>query len=601
MRAVVHRLLDLLTPQERQRLGLVLCAVVLHALVEVVGIASILPFLTLVGNPAAVQENAILKWFFDTMRFTSVNWFLFFLGFVVLGVLVLSNALAALATWAMLRFSWMRNHSLSRRLLAIYLHHPYVYFLNQNTAEIGRNILMETQQVVHGLIIPGMQILAKGFVILSIFGLLVAVNPLLALIMTGVLGTAYGVVYALVRHKLAQVGKERLDANRERFKTVNEAFGTIKLVKLLGRDRYFTDRYRSQSYRYSDRMTTAALISSLPRYAMETIAFGGILIVVLYLLRTRGGLGQVLPLAGLYAFAGYRLMPALQAMFFGAAQVRSNVAGLDALHEVLQGSAGTDSSSMYEVRPLPFRETIRLRAVSFRYPGAGLAAVEDLDLAVRIGSTVGFAGRTGSGKTTAVDLILGLLRPVKGSLLVDGAEITNENLPAWQRDLGYVPQEIYLTDDTVARNIAFGIPDARIDTSAVERAAQVANIHEFIVESLPDGYGSQVGERGVRLSGGERQRIGIARALYHDPAVLVLDEATSALDSATEEAVFQAIRNVARTKTLIIIAHRLTTIVDCDVIYVMDNGRVIAQGSYAELMTTSAEFRDLAKAPNHDT
>ena len=238
--------------------------------------------------------------------------------------------------------------------------------------------------------------------------------------------------------------------------------------------------------------------------------------------------------------------------------------------------------------------------MSFRYPGAGPAAVENLNLAIRVSSTVAFAGRTGSGKTTTVDLILGLLRPTKGALIVDDTEITGENLTAWQRSLGYVPQEIYLTDDTVARNIAFGIPDADVDMKAVEQAADVANIHGFIMESLPDGYQTRVGERGVRLSGGERQRIGIARALYHNPAVLVLDEATSALDSATEEAVFQAIGNVARTKTLIIIAHRLTTIVDCDVIYMMDNGRVVAQGTYAELMTSSAEFRDLTKLSDRD-
>jgi len=595
MRVMVRKLFDLFTPRERRKLILVFGAVVLHALVEVVGIASIVPFLTLVANPSAVQDNAILHWFFATLGFASVNWFLLFLGFVVLGVLVLSNAIAALATWAMLRFSWMQNHSLSRRLLASYLHRPYVFFLNQNTAALGRNILMETQQVVNGLVIPGMRTLTKGLVILFILAFLLAINPMLALVMMATLGSSYGVIYAFVHRKLARIGRERIEANTERFKVASEAFGAIKLLKLLGKDKLFIERYSTQSFRYSDRMASAALISSIPRYAMETIAFGGILVVVLYLLGMRRNLEQVLPLVGLYAFAGYRLMPALQVLFSGAAQVKFNAAALDVLHEALEGDVIHATSADRDAVPLPFHETLELRNVTFRYPGAGLPVLEGLNLTINAGSSVGFAGRTGSGKTTTVDLILGLLRLAGGGIYVDGTEITDENLGRWQRNLGYVPQEIYLTDDTVARNIALGIPDEQIDMRAVERAARIANVHDFILTSLPDGYQTAVGERGVRLSGGERQRIGIARALYHDPAVLVLDEATSALDGATEEGVFKAIANVAKVKTLIIIAHRLTTVKDCDVVYVVDDGRIVAQGKYDELLSSNAQFRNMAK------
>lgn len=595
MRMTVHKLFDLLTPRERRKFILVFGAMLLHALVEAAGIASIVPFLTLVANPSAVQDNPILHWLFAAFGFASINWFLLFLGFVVLGVLVLSNGIAALATWAMLRFSWIQNHSLSRRLLASYLYRPYVFFLNQNTAALGRNILMETQQVVNGLLIPGMRALSKGFVMLFILAFLLIVNPMLALVMITTLGSAYGVIYGFVRRKLARIGGERAEANTVRFKIANEAFGAIKLLKLLGKEELFIERYSSQSFRYSDRMASAALISSIPRYAMETIAFGGILVVVLYLLIMRQNLGQVLPLVGLYAFAGYRLMPALQVLFSGAAQVKFNAAALDALHEALEGDVICATSVDRDTLPLPFHRTLELRDVEFRYPGAGLPVIEGLSLTIDVGTSVGFAGRTGSGKTTTVDLILGLLRPTSGGIYVDGTEITDENLGRWQRNLGYVPQEIYLTDDTVARNIALGIPDEQIDMKAVERVAQIANIHEFILTSLPEGYQTTVGERGVRLSGGERQRIGIARALYHDPAVLILDEATSALDGATEDDVFKAIANVAKVKTLIIIAHRLTTVKDCDIVYVMDDGRIVAQGKYDELLGASAQFRDMAK------
>ncbi|MFC2105042.1 ABC transporter ATP-binding protein [Candidatus Bipolaricaulota bacterium] len=595
MPAIVRKLFDLFTLQERRKLLLVCGAVVLHALVETAGIASIVPFLTLVANPSAVHDNAVLYWLFTTLRFSSVNWFLLFVGFMVLGVLVLSNAIAAVATWAMLRFSWMQNHSLSRRLLASYLDRPYVFFLNQNTATLGRNILMETQQVVNGLVIPAMWMLAKGFVILFIFALLLAINPVLAMLMIGALGSAYGVIYAFAHRKLARIGRERAEANRERFKVANEAFGAIKLLKLLGKDKLFIERYSTQSLRYSDRLASAALISSIPRYAMETIAFGSILVVVLYLLGTHRNLEQVLPLVGLYAFAGYRLMPAFQVLFSGVAKVKFNAAALDVLHEGLERDLVHATSACRDAVPLPFHETLELRNAKFRYPGAGLPVIEGLNLTIDAGSSVGFAGKTGSGKTTTVDLILGLLRLAGGGIYVDGIEVTDENLGCWQQNLGYVPQEIYLTDDTVARNIALGMPDEQIDTRAVERAARIANVHDFILTSLPDGYQTSVGERGVRLSGGERQRIGIARALYHDPAVLVLDEATSSLDGVTEKGVFKAIANVAKVKTLIIIAHRLTTVKDCDVVYVVDDGRIVAQGKYDELMSSNEHFRNMAK------
>lgn len=595
MTGTIRRLFDLLTPHERRRLLLVFGAVLLNAIVEVAGIASVVPFLTLVANPDAVQSNALLQWLYRTLGFSSTHWFLLFLGFIVLGVIVASNAVAALSTWAMLRFSWMRNHSLSRRLLASYLHRPYAFFLDQNTAMLGRNILMETQQVVNGLLIPGMQTLARGFVILFILAFLLILNPLLALIMTFALGSAYGAIYMLVRRRLARIGRERVEANTQRFKVANEAFGAIKLIKLLGKDRLFVERYTDSSFRYSDRMATGALISMVPRFALEAIAFGGILVVVLYLLGTQRELSQVLPLIGLYAFAGYRLMPALQTIFSGATQVRFNLASLNILHEALEGTTTPEAPSAEPIAPLPFHHRLDLENVTFRYPSAGGPVIEGLDLSIPVGASVGFAGRTGSGKTTIVDLILGLLEPTSGTLWVDGEAITDATRRRWQRDLGYVPQEIYLTDDTIARNIALGISDEEINMDAVEQAARIANLHDFVVTSLPEGYEATVGERGIRLSGGERQRIGIARALYHDPAVLVLDEATSALDGATEEAVFRAIANVARVKTLIVIAHRLTTVKDCDVVYVIEAGRIIAQGTYDELMATCPKFREMAK------
>ncbi len=589
-----RKILRILTPHERRRLILVFFGVTGAALLEVVGVASILPFLSVVGEPEMIQDNALLNWLFTTFGFTSVNRFLLFLGFIVLVVLVTSNVVRAVVHWALFRFSWMRNHSLSRRLLSAYLQRPYVYFLGEHSTTLGRNILAETQHLIQGIVLPGLQLLAGLVVLLFIVAFLIAVDPILATVVVVAVGGAYGGIYAVVRGRLRRLGTTRVEANQARFKITGEAFGGIKLLKLLGREREVLDTFTPSSYRFSAAMASRQVISQIPRYALETVAFGGILIIVLYLVATGQHMGQVLPLMGLYAFAGYRLMPAVQQMFAGMSQVRFHQAVLDALFEDLRGTVDS-LPRMSELEPLRMEESIELREVTFHYPEAQGPAVESIDLSVPIGSSIALVGRTGAGKTTVADILLGLLRPQQGALYVDKREITDETLPRWQRNLGYVPQDIYLVDDTVAANIAFAVPKDKIDMEAVERAARIANIHRFIATELPHGYNTVVGERGVRLSGGERQRIGIARALYHDPQVLVLDEATSALDGSTEAAVFEAIDNVARTKTLIIIAHRLATIRGCDTVYLLEHGRIAAQGTYDELIEQSERFREMAR------
>lgn len=281
--------------------------------------------------------------------------------------------------------------------------------------------------------------------------------------------------------------------------------------------------------------------------------------------------------------------------------VRYNLPALDILYKDLI-QRDTDSDMAFDhtdaVPPLEFKDRIELRDVVYYYPNTSTPAVNKLNLDIKSKTTVGFVGVTGSGKTTTVDIILGLLSPTKGQLIVDGTEINPSNLRSWQKNLGYVPQSIYLTDDTVMRNIAFGIRDRDIDSKAVERAAQIANLHDFIMHDLPDGYNTVVGERGVRLSGGQRQRIGIARALYNDPKVLIFDEATSALDGITENAIMEAIQNISRKKTIIMIAHRLTTVQECDVIYMLEQGKVTARGTYSELIESSSQFRRMANVSN---
>lgn len=600
MRETISRVLALLTAREKRRMMLLFLGVVAMAVFQVIGIASVMPFLSVVADPNTVENNPLINWVYTTLGFSSVNRFLLFLGFLVLVVLILSNVTSGFVVWAVQRFSWMRNHTISRRLLAAYLNKPYEFLLDQNTATLGRNILNETNQTIGGLVIPGMEMLANSVVAIFILLFLIIVDPVLALIVTATLGFAYGIVYVLVRRKLARLGEQRTEANRERFKIANEAFGDFKTVKLLHAQSHFVKSFSEHSFIFSDRLASGVVIARIPKYALETVAFGGLLLIVLYLLATQGDMAQVLPLIGLYAFAGYRLMPALQNTFQAAAQVRFSVASLNAIYEGLEGYSENHEWYGYQ-RPaisLPFEDRLELKNVTFRYPGTTLPVIQDLSLSVRAHSSVAFVGKTGSGKTTMADIILGLLTPETGEMSVDGVDVTPDNIAGWQRNLGYVPQEIYLRDDTVAQNIAFAEEKARIDMKAVERSAKIANIHEFITNELPQGYETFVGERGIRLSGGERQRIGIARAMYYDPLVVVLDEATSALDSATEREVFEAVENIAKAKTMIIIAHRLATVRNCDVVYVIEAGNIIAQGTYDELIDSCEVFRSWAKVHN---
>lgn len=599
MFSAIRKLIDLLSDREKVQMYILLAALTAMALIEVAGIASILPFMAVVGNPDVIQSNRWLMIVYTFFEFSSQQNFLFFLGVAVLGLLIFNNLSKTLITWFTLRYDNRLNYRMARRLLGSYLDRPYVFFLNRNTAEMSKNVLNEVRTVIAGVLSPGIQVISSGLVCLCILALLLAVDPLIALTIMVVLGGTYGVIYNLARRRLDTIGRQQVEANRLKFKAAAEALSGIKDIKILGRERDFLEKFSAQALRHAQNNTSSGLIAQLPRYALESIAFGGILMIVLYFLGFGQGLGNVVPVLALYAFAGYRLLPALQQIFSSFALVRSSLPSLDLLHEDLVKSTAHKPKNVrvksQAIKLLPFKQELALRILTFSYPGTKEPVLKGIDLSIHANTSVGFVGATGSGKTTTVDVILGLLQPSSGKLLVDSVELCQANLAGWQRNLGYVPQSIFLCDDTIARNIAFGVPDEEIDMEAVVRAARIANLDSFVKDELEDGYNTVIGERGVRLSGGQRQRIGIARALYRDPSVLILDEATSALDGITEEAVMDALQKLSRKKTIIIIAHRLTTVKDCDVIFIMEHGKVVDQGTYDQLNENSEWFRAAAR------
>ncbi|MBK1735808.1 ABC transporter ATP-binding protein [Halorhodospira abdelmalekii] len=573
--------------------------VVVMALLETAGVASVMPFLSVLGNPEVVETNPVLNQLYVGLGFESVDTFLMALGAGAFALILFSAAFRAVTIYAMNRWAMMRMHSLSERLLETYLRQPYAYFLNRHSGDMSKSILTEAGQVVQQAIKPGLDAIAYGVVLIAIVVLLVVIDPVLAAGVAAVLGGMYALIYLTIRGFLDRIGRDRVRANKERFQAAGEGLGGIKDIKLLGREHAYLSRFRGPSTRFAKHQATSQTLSQVPKFLIEAVAFGGIIALTLVLMATHGGatgggLGEVLPVLGLYAFAGYRMLPAAQHVYQGVAKLRFGGGAVDSIYDDLHRRQALAEIRKQPPAPLVPQQAVALDNVHYTYPNAPAPALQGIDLQIPVGSSVGLVGSTGAGKTTLVDVILGLLRPTEGAITVDGEPVTDTNLRAWQQALGYVPQEIFLTDASVAENIALGVPPERIDHEQVERCARMAQLHDFVVHEMPQQYETIVGERGVRLSGGQRQRIGIARALYHDPIVLVFDEATSALDNVTEKAVMEAIDALHHQKTIILIAHRLSTVRNCDQVVLLEKGQITAAGEFEELQGQSDRFRAMA-------
>jgi ATP-binding cassette, subfamily B, bacterial PglK len=586
------KIIDLLDRHERKRAVLLLWMILVMAILDVIGVASIMPFIAVLADPQVVETNTILADIYRATGFNNKQDFLFFLGVMVFLFLLVSLGFKALTTYMQLNFTLMREYSIGKRLIEGYLNQPYTWFLSRNSSDLGKNILSEVQMVARDGMMPLINLIVQSFVVIAMLVMLLLVDYALALTVIFVLGSVYGLILKLVNGYLSMIGSQRVEVNQERYKVIGEVFGAVKEVKVSGVEEVYVKRFEKPAKSYAKYLASAQVVSQLPRYALDAIAFGGMLLVILYLMGLDGGISTALPIIALYTFAGYRLMPALQQIYGSLSQLRFAAPALNALHADLMGlkKAELIDSDISEIK---LEQEIQLSNIQFYYPDATQPTLKSLSLTIPAHSTIGLIGYTGSGKTTVVDIILGLLESQKGALRVDGKIINAQNFRSWQKVIGYVPQQIQLIDDTIAANIAFGIEHVKINQVTIEKVAKIANLHEFVVNELPHGYSTIVGDHGVRLSGGQRQRIGIARALYNNPKVLILDEATSALDGLTEKAVMDAVNNLGHEVTLIIIAHRLSTVRQCDKIYLLKAGEVIDQGSYDDLKVSSKIFQQM--------
>tara|TARA_Y100001958_G_C21237155_1_gene563875 strand:+ start:758 stop:2551 length:1794 start_codon:yes stop_codon:yes gene_type:complete len=588
----LKKLIFLLTTREQFRAILIFFIILIMAFIEIAGLASIVPFMAILSDPNVIEDNSQLNMAYQVSRDFGIEnekQFLFLSGLVVFLLLVVSLITKALATYLQVNFSSTAKFNLEKRLVTSYLSQSYVWFLDRHSADLGKNILGEVGTVIKGGVQAMINLITRGVVAIAVLMLLLIVDAKLTLIVGFTLGFTYFVIFALTRSFLKYIGNERFKANRWRFTTVSEAFGAVKEIKLGGFEKNYVDRFSEPAKKLANYEAFFGVLSQLPRFAIEAVAFGGMLLITLYLMAKSNNFVNIVPTIALYTLAGYRLIPLLQGVFDCVNTLRYSKASVDALYDDLKRLKISDLNN--EKKVLELKKEINLNNISFSYPNSSELNLQNINLKIPVGSDVGIVGITGSGKSTLIDIILGLHKPKNGNLEVDGVKIDNFNRRSWQQSIGYVPQQIFLFDDTIASNIAFGIDPKNIDQEAVEKAAKIANIHKFIVNDLPLKYKTLIGERGIRLSGGQRQRLGIARALYHNPKVLVLDEATNALDVHTEQIVIEEIKKIQEDRTMIVITHRLNSVKDFDNIIIIEKGQIKQEGKFEKLKNLSEYFK----------
>jgi len=561
--------------QRQHAIGL-LVLMLLGMALEMIGIGLVLPVLGLMTSPDLFERISGLQlltaWFGYPDQKELLYW-----GMIALALIYgLKNGYLAVLAWAQSSFVFRLHANLSHRLFVHYLRQSYTFHLQHNSAQLIRNIVVEVNLFTNALQ-AFMVLSTELLVIVGVGVLLVFVEPLATLIVMGTLGFSALLFYLLFRNRLSHWGKERQYYDGKRIQLVQEALGSVKEIRLLGRESDFSDQYSHCNKINARVLQHQHFLQQLPRLWLEVLAITGLVVVVLTLIAQGRSPADFLPTIGLFGAAAFRLMPSINRCLTSIQSTRFALSAVNTLYQELVEVAAERNAQLTEKRKVhvveKFNDRIDLSAVSFQYPGSEDLVLFNIRLSIPRGAMIGFIGESGAGKSTLVDIILGLLTPSSGAVLVDGEDI-RKNLRAWQNQIGYVSQTIYLTDDTLRRNVAFGLADDDIDENAVWNALRAAQLENF-VRQLPEGLNTKVGERGVRLSGGQRQRIGIARALYHDPSILVLDEATSALDTDTESGVMEAVQAMHGEKTVLIITHRLSTIQHCDQVIRVDNGTIV--------------------------
>ena len=586
--SLVRKLYELACPYGRKKLAIVFAVIVVQGLLQVVGVTSIFPFLALASNPGQARDSEIGAAILGKLPAMSDDTLLIIAGLLAILMLFLSNGMLLLGEVVRIRYSQGLGHFLRLRLLSRIVDNPYGYFLQRNTGELLKKAVTDVNMMVGNVLQPLLDGTSRFLTVLLLLGTVLFVDPVLALAATAGLGGFYCVIFAFLKKRRFHYSETFKVANRGAMREAQQLLGGIKPIKVHQREASFIDRYARHSFMQAVLQKWGPIYQNSPRYLVEPLAFGGLVATVLVLAAQGNDFISLLPKLGVMTLAAYRLLPNLQLIYGSATGVSLNTHTVEEVYEEFAEDATLAKKTPFPPAPLAWSRQLRVEDLTFRYPGTETPLFKGLNLTIQKNQFVALVGATGSGKSTLVDLLLGLHTPDAGRIVIDDTSLTPANIPVWRAGLGYVPQDIFLLDDTLAANIAFGRSAKEIDLERVAEVARIAQIASFIETELPHCYQSQVGERGVRLSGGQRQRIGLARALYHRPTTLILDEATSALDNVTEEALMRAIEALHGEITLIVIAHRLSTIEKADHIFELEQGHVVRQGSFNEVRTPKA-------------
>lgn len=596
----LKELFRLLTLDQRKRFFRLQMLVVLMAFGELLGIASIGPFMALVADPELLQTNAIINSAYLAIGATSTQDFLFLVGLGVLTILTSSSVLSIFTTWRISLFSFSVGTEIADRLYRHYLSQQWLFHSNASSAQLIKKVATESMRVTSSVISPAMQMNARLVLATFIATAVIIYNPVIAFAGLLLFVSGYLVIYRVFRRRLVRNGQHISQMNGERFRLMNEGFGGIKDLLILNRQQGYIEQFSATGEQLASAQGKNQAFSQAPRYFMELVAFGAMIGLVLILLKLHdGALSRVLPVLAVYALAGLKLLPALQQIYSSITQMKGGMAAFESIKPDLVATqiAKPQPGRVPEQSTLSNEQKIghiQLKNITFTYPNKKNPALNNVSLCIPLNSVVGFVGESGSGKSTIIDIILALIQPQTGELKIGDTAITPANKHAWQKHIGFVPQSIFLSEGSIAENIAFGIAKEEINLEQVKEAARLARLEELI-NSLENGFDTKVGERGVQLSGGQRQRIGIARALYNNAEVLVFDEATSALDGITEKYIMDAIHDLSGKRTIIMIAHRLKTVEKCDQIFMLEKGKLVDQGSYNQLLEENKIFKRMAK------
>ena len=577
-----HRIWTLLTPSERRSALALIGLTFLGMVLETLGVGLVMPAIILLTQSDIAQNYPAFKPFVQSIGNPSQTTLVVCGLLVLVGVYLIKTLFLAFLAWRQTRFAFRLQAQLSERLFAVYLSQPYTFHLQRNSAQLLRNVINEISVFTLNGMLPGMLLLTEAMVLVGLSVLLLVIEPLGAVLSVGVLGVVAWAFHRLTQGRITQWGGERQYHEGLRIQHLQQGLGGVKEVKVLGREAGFLDQYRIHNVKSARAVEFQISLQQFPRLLLELLAVTGLAIVVISMLAQNRPLELVLPTLTLFTAVAFRLMPSANRALSSIQILRYARPVIDMLHTELNLATPTHPSPR---RPMTHPPTmLELNDVTYSYPNSATPALKRISLSIRLGESVGFIGPSGAGKSTLVDILLGLLTPDDGTVRLDGV-IVQGILRSWQDQIGYVPQSIFLTDDTLRRNVAFGLPSDEVDDTAVLRAIRAAQLEE-LVASLPNGLDTLVGERGIRLSGGQRQRIGIARALYHDPTVLVLDEATSSLDAITEYEVMQGVRALRRGKMIIIVAHRISTVEHCDRLFRLEAGCVVEAGAPSVMVSS---------------